>query len=85
MYHVYVLRSRVNGKYYVGQTSNLETRIKKHNWGESRSTKSGRPWELVYSESFHTRTEAIRQERFLKSPAGWKTLSKIKSERSAAR
>jgi putative endonuclease len=76
-YIVYILRSKRNKKRYVGQTADLENRLREHNGGESRSTKAGRPWVLEYKEEFATRSEAIRRERFLKSPAGWKELKEI--------
>ena len=82
---MYVIRSLRSGKFYVGQTEDLENRLRKHNWGESRSTKAGRPWVIVHTESFETRTGAIKRERFLKSPQGWKAMVQIKSERGAAR
>lgn len=84
---VYVLQSESTGRYYIGQGKDLRVRLKKHNNGESRSTKGGRPWRLVYSEDYPTRSEAVRRERYLKSPKGWKELQEIKdritSERSA--
>jgi len=86
---VYILRSDSTGGFYIGQGKDLLMRLKKHNNGESRSTKGGRPWRLVYSEEFPTRSDAVRREQFLKSPKGWKELKEIKekitSERSAAR
>ncbi|MBI3110995.1 MAG: GIY-YIG nuclease family protein [Ignavibacteriales bacterium] len=89
----YVMRSEVDGSYYRGQSGDLKSRVKKHNDGESQSTKSKRPWRLVYVEEFSTRSEAVRREQYLKSPAGWQDWKKLKqqieektnSERSAAR
>ncbi|MEK6566737.1 MAG: GIY-YIG nuclease family protein [Bacteroidota bacterium] len=87
----YVLRSEVDGSSYKGQTSDLERRVKKHNHAESRSTKSRRPWKLVYNEEYQTRSEAVSQERFLKSPASGNQSSEelkivdVTSERGAAR
>ncbi|MBM4168465.1 MAG: GIY-YIG nuclease family protein [Ignavibacteria bacterium] len=83
-YYVYVIQSKTNGRYYVDQTKDLELRLRKHNSGESRSTKFGRPWDVIHKEEFETRGEAVRRERFLKSPDGWNTLKRIKSERGPA-
>lgn len=69
MYHTYVLENQ-SGKRYVGQTSDLADRIGRHNSSKYGYTKSGRPWLLIYSESFATRSEAIEQEKFLKSGRG---------------
>ncbi|MCL4239887.1 MAG: GIY-YIG nuclease family protein [Dehalococcoidia bacterium] len=65
---VYVLRN-VQGRLYIGQTSDLPRRLTEHASGESRWTSgSGRgPWELVRAEEFETRAEAMARERQLKS------------------
>ena len=54
-------------RYYIGQTNNLVSRIRRHNKGYVKSTKAYLPWEIVYSEEFTTRTEAVRRETYLKS------------------
>ena len=67
MYYVYILKSLKNNKYYIGQTENLEKRVKEHNKGLSRSTKGGRPWKAVYIKKFSTRKESYKVEQRLKS------------------
>ena len=69
-YYVYVLKSKVNGKTYTGHTENLEKRIKEHNAGKTKSIKPYIPYELVYSEHYNSRYEAIKREKFLKSGIG---------------
>ena len=59
-------------RYYVGSTRDLEKRLKAHHNGKFRSTKTYRPWKLVYSEHFETYTEARKREVFLKTGAGRK-------------
>lgn len=76
MYYVYLLRSSKNGKYYIGQTSNLRLRFSEHNRGLNQSSKSGVKWKLVYYEAYPTRQEAIVRERKLKHHG--KGLSEIK-------
>ena len=66
-YYVYILYSISVDRYYVGQTSNLEDRLKRHNQGRSKYTKSGIPWKLMYKESFETRSEAMAREKKIKS------------------
>lgn len=66
MYYVYMLYSAVVDRYYVGQTSNLEDRIKRHNQGRSRYTKSGIPWNLVYKEGFNNQSSAKEKESEIK-------------------
>ncbi|MGB5393640.1 MAG: GIY-YIG nuclease family protein [Lutimonas sp.] len=66
MFYVYLLQSKLDKSYYIGQTNNLEKRLFDHNEGLSKYTSRKRPWEIVYFEKFKTRTEAIKRERFLK-------------------
>lgn len=67
MYYVYVLRSLKDGNLYIGQTGNLEKRFSEHNSGLCKSTKSRKPFKLVYCEEYQTRSEAMRREKELKS------------------
>jgi len=57
-YFVYLLKSLVDGNYYIGQTDNIEKRLKEHNDGKVKSTKSRRPLELIGYEEYKTRNEA---------------------------
>ncbi len=66
MFYVYLLQSKLDKSYYIGQTNDLEKRLFDHNEGLSKYTSRKRPWEIVYFEKFETRTEAIKRERFLK-------------------
>jgi predicted GIY-YIG superfamily endonuclease len=65
-FYVYILRSLVDGSYYVGSTQNVTLRLKQHNLGKSTYTKGHRPYELVYTEDFRTRREAETREKSLK-------------------
>ncbi|MBW7888356.1 MAG: GIY-YIG nuclease family protein [Bacteroidetes bacterium] len=76
-YFLYILKSVSHNRYYIGQTSNLQERLKRHNRGDNKSTKPYTPWKLIYSESFHSRAEAVKRESFLKSPSGWIELQNI--------
>ena len=66
-YYVYFLKSLKNNDLYIGSTEDLENRLWFHNSGKVRSTKFYRPWQLLGSESFVTRSEAVKREKFLKS------------------
>ena len=65
-YYVYILQSKVTGKYYVGQTKNLSQRLKEHNSGQTKSTKHGIPWEHKYIKEFSMRKEAVNYENKIK-------------------
>jgi len=66
-YFVYILYSQKDHKLYIGCTSNLESRIKKHNSGGVAATKERKPLVVIYSEKFEDKVEAFNRERFLKS------------------
>jgi len=66
-YYVYILESEVTGSFYIGQTQDIEGRLEKHNRGYVKSTKSKRPWKLVYTQTVESRSEAVKRERYLKS------------------
>tara|TARA_Y100000310_G_C20196474_1_gene584902 strand:+ start:250 stop:507 length:258 start_codon:yes stop_codon:yes gene_type:complete len=75
-YFVYILRTSAN-TLYTGQTNNLKRRLEEHKKKSARSARYLRrfpSFELVYSESYSSRKEAMRREIRLKK------LSKNKKE-----
>jgi putative endonuclease len=67
-YFVYILRTSSN-TLYIGQTNNLENRLKEHQNKSSKSAKYIRyfqSFKLVYSEKYPTRKEAMQREIQLK-------------------
>lgn len=67
-YFVYILRTSSN-TLYIGQTNNLQKRLKEHKDKSNKSAKYVRYFnsiELVYSEKYSTRKEAVRRELQLK-------------------
>ena len=65
-FSVYILRNP-QGRLYIGQTSDVTLRLRRHNQNTVFSTKDRGPWTLVYSKEFPTRSEAMAQERKLKA------------------
>lgn len=79
---VYILRTSSN-TLYIGQTNNLEKRIKEHKGKLSKSAKYIKYFdscELVYSEVFPTRIEAMRREYQLKRWTKAKKVALIKGD-----
>ena len=70
MYVVYVLYSKKTDKYYIGFTANLIDRLKHHNSGATKSTKTGRPWFVVYKEKIPDKRSAWLRERQIKKYKG---------------
>ncbi|MEM9680547.1 MAG: GIY-YIG nuclease family protein [Bacteroidota bacterium] len=70
MFFVYAISSLERNYIYVGLTSNLEGRLKRHNNGFERTTKAYAPFTLIYSEKAETRVEARDREKYWKSGIG---------------
>ncbi len=69
MFYVYVLRSRKTGRRYVGSCNDIADRFRRHNAGHNKATQHGVPWELLHTEPFPTRSEAVLRERYDKTGA----------------
>lgn len=67
MFTVYILQSLKNSRYYIGHTSNISNRLKRHNAGLVKSTKWFTPWKVVYTEEYETKSEACKRELEIKS------------------
>ena len=83
MWYVYVLRSKVSPRFYIGMSSDVENRLKEHNRGKTKSIKGYRPWELVFKEDYQSREEARKRELYLKTGIGREYIKKIWSRSSA--
>ena len=77
MFHVYILRSAVTGRLYTGSTADVQDRLRRHNAGESKATRHGIPWTLTHTETFATRAEAVRRERYYKTGRGREELEAL--------
>jgi len=66
VYFVYILYSEKTDRYYIGSTSDIDKRLLKHNLGGTASTRPGRPWKLVYTETLQNKTEALVREKEIK-------------------
>ena len=70
MFTTYAIRSISRNYTYIGLTNNLVRRLNQHNKGYNRTTKPYKPFQLIYTKEFKTRTEAREHEKFLKSAKG---------------
>ena len=65
-YYVYILRCK-DGSYYTGHAKDVEKRFEMHKKGRgARYTRIHEPEELVYTEQFENRGEAMTRERKIK-------------------
>ena len=74
MFYVYVLKSGLDGHLYIGYTTYLRKRIRRHQNGEVQSTKSRLPFELIFYEAYKDNADAKRREKYLKTSKGKSTL-----------
>jgi putative endonuclease len=81
MYIVYVLISLSVDKTYVGYTADLERRMVEHNHSGEGFTKRYRPWEILFTETYATKQEAMKREQYFKTGKG---REEIKSRRFSA-
>jgi putative endonuclease len=68
MFFVYILENAA-GKFYVGQTHDLDARIADHNRTDAfdgHYTRKNGPWRLVWSEEHESRSSAVSRERQIK-------------------
>jgi putative endonuclease len=77
MFFVYALKSLTRNYIYVGLTDDIKRRVSQHNAGKERTTRPYGPFKLIYSESFLTRPEARKKEKYLKSGVGKEFLKKL--------
>ena len=73
MYKVYALYNAKVRRIYIGQTVNIELRLRAHNLHLLPRTYTSRypgVWQVIYSETCTTREEALKREKQLKSYRG---------------
>jgi putative endonuclease len=66
VFYVNILQSEMSGRFYVGQTKNLDERFAYHSANYSKSLRNRGPWKLVYFERYPSRTAALQQEIYIK-------------------
>ena len=82
MYFVYILYSRSFGKTYVGFTSDLDGRLLAHNHPQNKGyTKRFQPWEIIFSENYPSKSEAMTIEKWYKTGVGRERISQILIEK----
>ena len=76
-YFVYILKSLTDNGYYIGTTNNIKKRLNEHNNGLSKSTKSRKPFTVVYIEKFNNINQAYQREKIIKSKKSKKIIKLI--------
>ena len=64
--YVYILKSLVNERYYIGSTTNINSRFDKHQRGLVKSTKNLRPLKIELVQEYESITIAKQIEYRIK-------------------
>jgi putative endonuclease len=73
-YCVYVLFSAKDILLYIGYSSDIAARKRKHDSGGVKSTAPRRPLELIYCEYSLFKSDALRREGYFKTSMGRKAI-----------
>jgi putative endonuclease len=73
---VYILYSKVIDRYYVGSTTNIEERLRRHNSNHKGFTGKANDWYVVHQENYDEKQEAKNREVQIKS---WKSRKSIEA------
>ena len=74
MFYVYIIYSKTADKFYIGVSSNIEERVKKHNSKNKGFTNQASDWVFNYTEVYIEKSDALIREREIKN---WKSRKKI--------
>jgi len=77
VWFVYALKNLRDGNLYIGISQNPEKRVETHNRGKTESTRSRRPFVLIYKESCNSLKEARQKEKYYKSGIGREFLKNL--------
>ena len=73
MHYIYILLLS-NNDLHKGLTDNLKRRLNEHELGKVKSTKNYLPVKLIHCESYLSKKDAERREKFLKTTEGRRLL-----------
>lgn len=74
-YFVYILFSHSRDRFYIGSTSELKERVIRHNQNNKGFTGKTADWEIVYTETYGLKEDALKRELQIKK---WKSRTMIK-------
>ena len=77
MFYVYILENK-EGQHYIGFSEKRpEIREAEHNQAKSRWTRHKGPWQLIHSETFGNKQEALFRERQIKKYKGGRAFKEL--------
>ena len=81
-FFVYILFSESLNRYYVGSTSNLIERLRKHNSNHKGFTGKASDWKVVYKELYNTHSKALSREKQIKCCKSRKMIERLIAKES---
>ena len=81
MYYVYIIANEQKDT-YIGYTSDLEKRLKKHNSIDNEGYTKNQKWHYAYYEAYKDKRDAILREQRLKSHGQSKRQLKVRIKHS---
>ena len=76
-FFTYILYSEKFDRYYIGHSSDTEKRLQRHNKGMVPSTKFYRPWRMILTEEFKSKSEAATRELEIKNKKSRKYIESL--------
>ena len=70
MWYVYVLKSAVDKKLYIGSTEDISRCLNEHNSGQVEATKNQTPLILETYIASKSKSQAEKLEEYFKTPSG---------------
>jgi putative endonuclease len=74
MFTVYIIYSQKIDKFYIGFSADVNDRLLKHNRSTKGFSSTGKPWVLVYTETFPDKKSAMDREKQFKN---WKNRDRL--------
>ncbi len=81
---VCIIYSKSRDRYYFGSSADVENRLIRYNAGATPSTKTGRPWKIVYTKDSDSKTDALKFENYLKRMKSRKLIVSLIDDVSSA-
>ncbi|MBU0518770.1 GIY-YIG nuclease family protein [bacterium] len=75
--YLYFLHSETINRYYVGISADPVCRLRYHNAFPKGWTQRGRPWSLVFTKAFNSKSEARKWENWIKRQKSTGVISKM--------
>jgi len=82
-FYVYIMQC-VDGSFYTGYTKNMLQRARQHADGKgAKYTRSHKPFEIAYIETYESRSSAMKREKQIKKLSHEQKVSLIETQKKA--